>query len=365
MPGSALLLLDNHHPPDRRAAWVSAVTRQAGLRVRILAWDRREPGSAAAEAAPGGDEEIVRIRIPAPWGGGPSTVVAAGRFTARALADARRVLRGVDVVIASDLYLLPLGCALARRANVPLIYEAREDWAALEAERRHRALRALATRAETALARGADLVVVPGDTRAPRWRRVGRDPVVLRNIGLSEPRAATGRRWDVAACGLLAEQRRPDLFLDVAERRPDLRFVLTGAGRLERWVAARSAELDNVDFLGWVPDVDAVLAASAVIVYGQDPRTCYSAMTCPSTLYQALRLQRPLVFYCDGEPGALARRFRIGVRCAPEPEAVSSAIDVALARDDWEFVSAWESVRTGAERPFLERVSALLGSGRP
>ena len=354
-----VLLLDNHHGPDRRAAWVAAVARGAGATVRIVAWDRRTEPPAAPDLDPPPGEEIVRIRVPAAWGAGRGTLAGIGRFSARAFARRAELLAGADAVIASDVYLLPLGRALAARAGLPLLYEAREDWAALEAQRRPAALRAAVTRAETALARGATAVVVPGEARAERWRRAGVEPVILRNVGTSEPRAAA-RRWDVATAGLMAEQRRPDLFLELARRRTDLRFVITGGGRLEQSVRAEAATLANVDYLGWVDDVDAVLAASSVIVYGEDPSTPYSALACPSTLYQAVRLQRPLVFYCAGEPAAAAARFRIGVRCAPDVEALSDAVDRARAGDDWEFDAAWEALGVGAERAFQERLREIL-----
>jgi hypothetical protein len=352
-----VLLLDNHHGPDRRAEWLSAVVREAGAEVRIVAWDRRVEVAACPPSPPG--EEVIRFHAPAEWGAGRGTLAAIGRFSAWALARRAQLLRGADAVIASDIYLLPLGRAMSAAAGIPLIYDAREDWAALEAHRFPARVRDVVTRAETALARRAGAVVVPGETRARRWRRAGIEPVILRNVGLSAPRAAAPR-WDVAMAGLMAEQRRPDLFLELARRRPDLRFVIAGGGRLQDQLRAEAQLLDNVDFLGWVQDVDAVLAASSVIVYGEDPATPYSPLACPNTLYQAIRLRRPLVFYCGGEPAAAIERFRIGIRCAPEVEALSAAVDTASREPGWEFDAAWEAVGAGADRSFRARLRELV-----
>jgi hypothetical protein len=352
-----VLLLDNHHGPDRRAAWVSSAIRATGARMRVVAWDRRAAPAPVAPPPPG--EEVVRIRVPAAWGAGRGTLAALARFSVRAVAHRRALLAGADALMAGDVYLLPLARVLATVARVPLIYDAREDWAALEAARFPPRMLAAVTRAETALARGAAAVVVPGEARAARWRRVGIEPVVMRNVGTSAPRAAVVR-WDVASAGLMAEQRRPDLVLALARARPDLRVVITGGGRLEEQVRAQAAQLPNVDYLGWVDDVDAVLASSAVIVYGEDPATPYSALASPSTLYQAIRLRRPLVFYCDGEPARAAARFEIGVRCAPEVAALSAAVDQARNGGDWEFDAAWNAIGEGAERAFQARLRELL-----
>jgi len=352
-----VLLIDNHHAPDRRAEWVSAGIRGAGAEVRAVAWDRRIAPEPTPPPPPG--EEVVRIHAPAPWGAGRGTLSALGRFSRQAFARRRELLADADAVVAGDLYLLPLGRALAAAARVPLIYDAREDWAALEAARFPHAVRRAVTRTETALARGAAAVVVPGETRAARWRAVGIEPVVMRNVGRTAPRPAP-TRWDVVSAGLLAEQRRPDLFLELAQRRPDLRFVITGGGRLEQEVRREAARMPHVDYLGFVEDVDAVLAASSVIVYGEDPATPYSTLACPNTLYQAIRVRRPLVFYCGGEPAEAAARFRIGVRCRPDVEELSGAVDTARAGDGWEFDAAWQALGVGAERAFQDRLRSLV-----
>jgi glycosyltransferase involved in cell wall biosynthesis len=158
----------------------------------------------------------------------------------------------------------------------------------------------------------------------------------------------------------MAEQRRPDLVLALARRRPDLRFVFTGAGRLEPQIRAQAATLANVDYLGFVEDIDGVLAEAAVIVYGEDPATPYSPLACPNTLYQAVGLGRPLVFFCGGEPQEAASRFRIGVRCGADVDALSAAVDEALQGGEWEFDAAWQWLRGGAEDALQARVRALV-----
>jgi hypothetical protein len=83
-------------------------------------------------------------------------------------------------------------------------------------------------------------------------------------------------------------------------------------------------------------------------------------MACPGTLYQAVGLGRPLVFYCAGEPLEAARRFRIGVRCRPELDALSAAVDEARSRRDWQFSEAWTWLAGDADRAFTARMRELL-----
>jgi hypothetical protein len=90
--------------------------------------------------------------------------------------------------------------------------------------------------------------------------------------------------------------------------------------------------------------VDALFARARSIYYGLDPSHPYSDVACPNTLYQALRHRKPLVFFCGGEPAALASEFRIGIRCAPTAKDLAIAVETALAERSWEFDAAWHAV---------------------
>ena len=221
-------------------------------------------------------------------------------------------------------------------------------------------MRAAVTWAETLLARRSAGVIVPGVSRAARWRRVGVDPVVLRNVGRTRPRPVAARRWDVASVGLQAHERRPDLLVELARRRPDLRVAIGGAGRIEHEIRAAAQEIPQPrrPRLRRGRRRRARRRRSDRLRRGSG--TPYSPIACPNTLYQAVRQQRPLVFYCGGELEEAARRFRIGIRCAADPEALSAAVDAALARSDWEFDAAWTWLRDGAEDAFAGRMRTLL-----
>jgi hypothetical protein len=121
MPGRVLLLLDNHHGPDRRTVWLSSLTRAAGLDLRVVAWDRRglEAPPVDYPCEPG--EEVVRLRVPAPPGGGRRSLAAVARFNGHVVRRRAELLDDIDAVVAVDVYLLPLGVALATLARVPLL----------------------------------------------------------------------------------------------------------------------------------------------------------------------------------------------------------------------------------------------------
>lgn len=332
------MLLDNHYGPDRRVEREAELLAEAGHGVEILAWDRREDG---------GDENVEtswatvhRLSVPAPPGGGLASIGAVGRFSARVWRERRRLVTG-DLVYVHDIYLLPLGARLGR----PFVYDAHEDYRLMEAERFPAPLLRAIEAGETRLARSARLVVVPGQTRTARWQRAGIEPLVLPNVGRGARLAAPAADadFDLVCVGNHDETKHPELLAELARTRPDLRVGAAGAGRSAPMLERAARELGNFTWLGWTDDPDAILARGRVVYYGYDPDHPYSVATCPNTLYQALRVHRPVVFFSGGEIAEAASRFRIGERVAPTAAALGAAVDRMLTGNvDWEFDAAWE-----------------------
>jgi glycosyltransferase involved in cell wall biosynthesis len=310
----------------------------------------------------------VRVSAPAPNGGFRPTLRALATFSQVVWRNRRALLDDVEVLVVHDVYLLPLARLLSRSLRIPFLYDAHEDYAAMESGRLPRWWLKAATALETRLARGANAVVVPGRTRSGRWVSVGIPaPVVLRNRGAgSPPNEDRPADWDLAyVSATLDPARRPDVFLEVARRRPDLRFALAGDGRWAREVEQAARELPNVDWLGWVDDASAVLARSRAAFYGLDPGHSYANKACPNTLFDALRARRPLIFFCGGEPEELLARFRIGIRCAPTADAVLEALDDALDGDSWECEAALAAIdREESPQEYVRAVVGAAGGGK-
>lgn len=357
-----VMLLDNHHGPDPRVAFETELLAQAGISTRVVAWDRRSKAEVGdREASPA---EVVRIGVPAPSGGGWRSVLAVVRFGFRVWRRRRRLFRSSSLLVVHDLYLLPLGWMLARRLRLPFLYDAHEEYARMEADRYPSWLLRLVTVLESRLARSAVTVVVPGASRTARWDGVlERPPIVLPNLVQRGQfmQEAGPIEWDLLYVGTLSEVRRPDLLVELARLRPDLRIGIAGRGRSVPDVARAAGKLPNLTYLGWRADVDALFASANAIYYGLDPEHPYSDVACPNTLYHALRHRKTLIFFCGGEMADLATEFKIGIRCAPTAKAISAAVDQIQTTSDWEFDDAWRAVqeRAGTEK-FVKAVATAM-----
>lgn len=368
--GRVVMLLDNHFAPDRRVLREVQLLGERNVDVTIIAWDRRAaPGHEIPSLPPG--IHLERVNVPAPPGGGLRTFAVLARFAIRVWRKHKSLLRSSDLLIVHDLYLLPLGVALSRRWRIPLAYDAHEDFVLMEQGRLPDGVLRIVRAVETALARHAVFVVVPGRVRRRRWIDAGlRPPVVLANTGVAASKvdysgADGDTAWDLAYCGLLDTTRRLDLLISLAQLRPDLHIAIAGDGRAAKDVDEAAATLQNLDFLGWTDDPDAVLKRSRAVYYGLDPNNAYADAACPNNLYQAIRARRPLIYFCGGEVAELAAKFRIGLRVAPQSEALAAALDAADAQD-WEFDAALQAIEAAdSGREYVNAVDATLQRRNP
>jgi hypothetical protein len=354
------MLLDNHYEPDHRVAFEIELLREAGISAKVVAWDRRTPPSQDKQEPPG--DELVRLPVPAPSGGGWRTLVALTRFARKVWRDRTKLFEGVSLLVVHDVYLLPLGWVLARKLNLPFIYDAHEDFQRAEVGTYPRFLRRMAATAEGRLAQSAVAVVVPGSSRTERWRGVIRGvPIVVPNFVQREQATTSGDSadWDLLYIGTVSDARRPDLLIDLARIRPDLRIAIAGDGRSATAVMEAAPDLPNLTYLGWRSDADSLFERTRSIYYGLDPSHPYSEVACPNTLYHALRHRKPLIFFCGGEPAEVASEFRIGIRCSPSTADLARAVDAALAGSDWQFDAAWKTTWKSADlEEFVEAIAS-------
>ena len=349
--------------------------RGAGASVRVLG-----VGAARQPAALDG----LRM-LPRPAGRGPAFFWAAHRAVAAALAGER-----AGVVHASDLHVLPAAAAAAARWRAPLVYDAREWYAGLDASAGRPWVRWLWTAVERRWAPRADLVLTVNGAIADRLaaeRGLVR-PTVVHNVAAGAPRAPTGALrarlgLDGRPLALYQGLLRPgrglgalvDAFADPSLAGTALVLIGEGAQEAELRDRARAAG-DRVHFVPFTPpDALAALTPDADLgVIVARPLTESLRLGLPNKLFEYAAAGLPVLAGAGIEP------LRDAVLAAGAGEAVDPddrpALVAALHRmlTDGEARAAY---RAGLARlretfspereaaVFLDAYAPLLGSHRP
>jgi glycosyltransferase involved in cell wall biosynthesis len=259
-----------------------------------------------------------------------------------------------DVIIVESppLFDSYSGRHLARRFRAPYIFTVADIWPESAVQLgmlRNRLLIRMAERLEwTSYWRaGAVWSVTAGIRQTLIDRGLPEDKVFLlpngvdtqkfRPLPQSEARQALGwdDRFTVLYAGTIGLAHGLDTLLgaaDALKERPDVRFVLAGAGAAKEELMAEAArrQLENVTFLDPLPhDLMPTLisAADASLVSLRNLPLFQSAL--PSKMYEAMACARPIILAVDGEARDLVER-EAGAALHVEPENSQALADAIV-----------------------------------
>lgn len=139
--------------------------------------------------------------------------------------------------------------------------------------------------------------------------------------------------WDVIGVGGLLAKKRPDLFLDCAARRPDLRFALLGDGPLRPTLEARrrAEGLGNVALLGSRPPAEVAQALARSRAFLSTSRTEGT----PTAALEAMAVGLPVVLTPSNRYDWLVAPGVNGwVTQGSDPEEIVARLDDVLADED-------------------------------
>jgi glycosyltransferase involved in cell wall biosynthesis len=241
--------------------------------------------------------------------------------------------RPADVVHAHDLPALLVGAELARRRNVPLVYDSHELWA----ERPREGLpapwqRRADTRTERELGGTASVVITVGDgvarelTARYGWTNVR---VVRNSFELSAGThiAAVEAPRALVYAGRLAAYRELEVIAR-ASTELDLPITLVGPAD-ERWLDRFEPGRTTVLPAESIEAVGHRLTAAGLALVTHSDRWLNHTLAMPNKLFHAVALGVPVVATDVGELGAVVRRYGIGTLYRPG----DSASLVAAVRD--------------------------------
>ncbi len=212
--------------------------------------------------------------------------------------------------------------------------------------------------------RHADVIVAQTrDQQRLLREHQGLDSVLIRNIWPMDESeyVAPADPPEVFWAASVQELKRPELFLEIAQRLEDIRFCMAAApapGKAELYqdIRAEAAKIPNVDFLGFVPfrEIDKYYARASAYL-------CTSTIEgFPNTFLQAWSHGRPVVSTFD--PDEVICEHNLGFHCQDLDELVSAVRTACENSSDYA-----ERVRTYLRKyhspevimPQIERV--LLG----
>ncbi len=214
-------------------------------------------------------------------------------------------------------------------------------------------------------ARHVDRVVVQSEEQANHvLEEFGRGSELIPNMQPAGSNSARTHGTYVLWVGMIRQVKRPDVFLDIVEALPDLKFVMVGGpsigeGALYEQVSSRAATLPNLRFEGFVPyaEIGHYFDNAMLFVNTSDSEGF------PNTFLQAWARGRATVSFIDS--GARLNGDPVGIRVDTPAEMVGTLDSLtadAATRSEWERRGKAYAERHHAPASVLNRYESLLAA---
>lgn len=347
-----LFLRTNSCAPDPRVEKeVNTLISCHNYSVKLICWDRDGRKGTFSESLmlPNGTVPVLRLGIPASWGGGmKSNFLPMLKFEWKLFWWLLIHGNEYDVIHACDLLTgLPawLPCLLFRKK---LVYDIFDYYAATQTGPEW--VLKLFQKLENAVIGFADTTIICSEKR--REQITGSRPkrlAVLHNAPsekqteLVEKRAARiqgdGTRMRIVYVGNLVEDRFIMKALACAEQLPEVEFHVGGFGVLEDRVRQLAAEQDNIYFYGRLAYHDALALEQQchIMLALYDPAVPNHVYAAPNKFYEALALGKPLIMFRGTGMAEIVEGEGLGVVCeATEQGLYDGFMRLLQSRPEWD-----------------------------
>lgn len=352
-----ILLLCEHFPPSvdacaKRMKVMADEFTDCGHDVQILASETSLSESMEGYAAPGNVHFYPAFKIVR------KTALNRLRNNWSEKVGSERVAKSLgsfDIVVVTSppLMLAMSGIAIARRTGAKLVFDVRDIWPDVAYEMGSFSERSVYGRFFDRLAKRAykeaSLITTvtkgkaeklarqlpSGEARKVRLVPNGLDvnfldaeerPEIVERFGLDEDRPCV-------YVGNLGLAQGLSSLLDIAEERPEKRFLLFGSGAEEMLLAdeVMRRSLANVEICGRIDVRGAfTLLKHAACAYVPLKNSCMIDSV-PTKLYEALGCGCPVLLAAQGDAAAIVEESRLGVAAPPEDRAaLLQAFDVII-----------------------------------
>jgi glycosyltransferase involved in cell wall biosynthesis len=299
---STLMLLSNPYRPDPRVLREARALKDAGIRVRLIAWDREggRPARAVEEGV-----EVFRLGPRSTYRSISQVGPGLLRFWTRALKAARGL--DFDVVHCHDFDTLPLGILVARLSGKPLILDAHDIYSFMivgESPMMGRLLWPV----ERWMTSRVDRLIVTNEIMAgmlsggldtpPAIVRNSPDLMVLSGRSREETRSRHGLTgFVVSYFGSLEPGRGVEELANAFSPGDGITVIIGGNGTLRPAVEKAAENNPSVRFVGTV-DTDEVLRitdASDLVPAMYDPSNPKYRICTPIKVLEAMACEKPMV----------------------------------------------------------------------
>jgi glycosyltransferase involved in cell wall biosynthesis len=321
-PDKAVVFLrSNAVAPDPRVEKEAIALYEAGIAVKIVAWDRacRLPDENREYAA------IHRVHISAPFGARIRNVPRKARWNLALLGWLIRNRSAYTHIHACDLDTVVPAIIAKKILHKKVVFDIFDNVIVQPNPEKSSLIISLTASVikvcENWAIRNSDAVILVDECRLPLL--IGSHPKKLSYI-YNTPHFSPSNcnetvlkasSLKIGYVGIMDLSRGLSEMLDIVSDHPDFSLELAGFGEHEKEVAAKADAIPNVTFYGRV-DYDKALDISAVsdVLFAiYDPKVPLHRYSSPNKLFEAMMLGKPIIVARDTGMDKLVEKHQLGI----------------------------------------------------
>jgi len=322
-----LMIVANSYRHDSRVAAEAKALHDAGHKVSVIDWDRRGlyPDSEIIDG--------ILVHTIRPWRTGKKGGVWSLQIFSFWMKAVKIISqRDFDVLHCNDLDTLIPGLILKSRKRYSLVYDAHEIYLSLLNRGRARFVKPLFSIIERAGVKKVDKLIVADETYVGYFKDMGYEDAVsisnFKELRRDEFTAPEREMFTLCYLGVLSKSRFITELIDVVKDLDGVRLVIGGAGALSAAVKEASDNLENVEFLGRIPQQDVIPLTETChcVVCMIDPSDYNNRIASANKQFEAMVAARPVIATLGTRSGKITKETKSGLVIGYSKEELRAAI---------------------------------------
>lgn len=329
----SLMIVSNDVLRDARVQREGRSLVRSGHSVEVIGWDRK--GEASKEEDIGGIK-ITRMRNSRLMKVAPSDLFRNPLWWRMAYREGLK--HEFDYVHCHDLDTLQSGVKLKRKKRTPLVFDAHEVFTYMIEEDVSKIVRNYSERMERSLLQDVDHIVTVNEALRDYYKeRFNGDVTVVMNCPeeiLAEYEKPSSGVFTILYIGTLHKSRFVRELVDVVSSIDGVQLKIGGEKELYDEIEKKSAQADNVGFLGTVPlhSVMPLTKESDAIFCMFDPSNRINQVGTPNKIFEAMAMGKPSIVTKGILSGDIVEKEKCGLAVEYDQDSLRDAIE--KLRDD-------------------------------
>lgn len=345
MEKNVCIIRSNPVNPDSRVEKEAKSLKKRGYNVHILAWDREENHIARNEVIRVDNLEIpiTRIGCKASYGEGMKNIISYVKFQMSMREWLKKNSQNIDIIHACDFDTAFFSIGVAKRKKKKFVFDIFD----FLYSKPQNIIQKIVQLAQIQIINYSDGTIICTEDRLKQIKGSKPKRIAIvhnspENKIVANDKENSEQPITIVYVGILQDYRLLKEITEVIGNKSNIRFMVAGFGKYEKFFHESSRKYPNVNFLGKISYADTITLESKadIMLAVYDPKIDNHIYAAPNKFYEALMLGKPLIMVKNTGMSSFVKNEDIGQLIEYSKEGFEEGLNLLINRkDEWKNMS--------------------------